>query len=681
MSIKDNFKKMFIKKDYDPIIKHVEQNPARDVFRYMNLEKGGLIENTPQSISNYYRGLIANIISKISSDVGNNVPLLSKTGKEVKDDLTLLLNKPSPVLSWQKLTMQTNASLDLFGEAVWYLRQMLSGASYIDFIPISNINIEFTDSGYKYTLMSNARAENLDPSKVILFITPNALDPYRGLSPIYANRDEVTLYVQALRYRKISIESSSKIAGWIKPKYPVTKDQKKQIKAQTNLDVNGIENAGKWVVVDPDQEMQELGQTASELEFAQTYPQIVEAIYSIWGVSPAIMGVVKDVNRANNEAQMKLYQSSVIIPRRDAIAKAIKEKLFPIFYGTSAKDYDIKLHGDMILPLEEKVVKTESMSRQKAITINEVRNEFGYQPIKNGDVRVVSFTDMELPLGSVNSAPVEANKSLTQKSIIPVKKEAFNYPKFYRSHVNLLNKSSVTFERDITSIFDKHWRSMLTAMLKTKSFNGKSMTMKDLFDIYYNEAGLTEELTEAQLKNMLAIADTGIDSYKNLYGLSGNFDMTHQRAADVIKKSVAKYTSEISKTNVNEIRRIINDNLASGDTVEELAKKIEDILGGDSLARGMRIGRTETNMALNKSHILLIEDAGFGFKKWLTGGDNVRSSHINAEKENTRVPIAEPFVVRNEETGKTNLMSAPGDPTADVEEVVNCKCVSAGILE
>jgi len=118
MSIKDNLKKMFIKKDYDPIIKHVDQNPARDVFRFMNLEKGGLIENTPQSISNYYRGLIANIISKISSDVGNNVPLLSKAGKEVKDDLTLLLNKPSPILSWQKLTMQTNASLDLFGEAV-----------------------------------------------------------------------------------------------------------------------------------------------------------------------------------------------------------------------------------------------------------------------------------------------------------------------------------------------------------------------------------------------------------------------------------------------------------------------------------------------------------------------------------------------------------------------------------
>lgn len=118
-----------------------------------------------------------------------------------------------------------------------------------------------------------------------------------------------------------------------------------------------------------------------------------------------------------------------------------------------------------------------------------------------------------------------------------------------------------------------------------------------------------------------------------------------------------------------EIYKSINSELEAGtqagDTMDELAKRIQDKFEDISKGRAMVIAQTETQSVYGTAQSNAIKQAGFEKKQWVSyHDDKVRESHEECNDEGA-IPVDQPF---------SNGLMYPGDPNGPADEVIGCRC-------
>lgn len=171
------------------------------------------------------------------------------------------------------------------------------------------------------------------------------------------------------------------------------------------------------------------------------------------------------------------------------------------------------------------------------------------------------------------------------------------------------------------------------------------------------------------------------------------FDVRNLEAEAYLLEQVATFSSNISATGEREIAAILQRGQADGFTVAQMQKAIELLfkqwISGDVEAddvtfamdrlppyRIENIARTQTMQAYNAGSFEIYRTNNVAEKEWLAALDNhTRDSH--AEANGQVVGIDEMFNVGGVE------MEYPGDPSAPVEEIAQCRCavLPAGLEE
>ncbi len=133
----------------------------------------------------------------------------------------------------------------------------------------------------------------------------------------------------------------------------------------------------------------------------------------------------------------------------------------------------------------------------------------------------------------------------------------------------------------------------------------------------------------------------------------------------------AQRVVDVVTTTKRRIRDAITAGTAAGETVSELADRLDDLYLDEIIPnRSMVIARTEVGHATNFAQHAMAVDADVPMvKDWMSlRDDRVRDDH--AEADGQTVPIDEPF-----EVGGDQLMF-PGDTSlgAGPEELINCRC-------
>jgi F like protein len=147
-------------------------------------------------------------------------------------------------------------------------------------------------------------------------------------------------------------------------------------------------------------------------------------------------------------------------------------------------------------------------------------------------------------------------------------------------------------------------------------------------------------------------------------GLS--FTLENPRAQAVIRQRAADLVTQVTETTKQQIREAIYEGRLEGESVRQIAKRIEaETFGEIAGSRALTIARTETVGALNAGAFTAAEQSRvMRSKQWLTQGDGrVRDSHAAIDGE--RVDIGAAF---------TNGLRYPHDPMGPAEEVINCRC-------
>jgi phage-related protein (TIGR01555 family) len=152
-------------------------------------------------------------------------------------------------------------------------------------------------------------------------------------------------------------------------------------------------------------------------------------------------------------------------------------------------------------------------------------------------------------------------------------------------------------------------------------------------------------------------------------GLEGSVDFGTTEA--VIDRAL-KASKEIDNATKREITEQLAKGAAEGESRDAIARRINNIFEDSNLARSNRIAQTEINAASNKARADEYVKHGVEKHEWLTGGANIRDTHLANEADGP-IPIGEAF--------SGNGLRWPGDYSGPPEEVINCKCTLAPVVE
>ncbi|MGE0536647.1 MAG: phage minor head protein [Pirellulales bacterium] len=111
--------------------------------------------------------------------------------------------------------------------------------------------------------------------------------------------------------------------------------------------------------------------------------------------------------------------------------------------------------------------------------------------------------------------------------------------------------------------------------------------------------------------------------------------------------------------------------IEGGESVKQLAKRIDQLYGQQMGYRSVRIARTELTGVVNEGTVKTLAREGFTQKEWSTVIDG-RERPTHADANGQVVGINDFFRV-----GGASC-AAPGDPILPVSELVNCRCICVG---
>jgi len=316
--------------------------------------------------------------------------------------LITLLRRPNPL----------QAGVEYFQSLYSYL--LLSGNSYAlssDIRGVPNelyilrpdrIEIEPSETAipkaYKYKINNQVvRTYPADPvtgaAEVKHFKLWNPLDDYLGLSPLTAASMDVDQHNMIAKHNIALLANGARPSGAIvfKPaddagmRVMLTDGQREQLSSDLNNRFQGVNNAGKPMLLEGDFSWQEMGMSPRDMDFMSQANMTAKDIALCFGVPSQLIGVPDAQTYANvQEARLALYEET-IIPLARRIESDLNEWLSPSFGDNISISYDVDSIPAMTERRRRVYENVTTAVREGIISRNEARDRLGLEPISGGD--------------------------------------------------------------------------------------------------------------------------------------------------------------------------------------------------------------------------------------------------------------------------------------------------------
>lgn len=150
--------------------------------------------------------------------------------------------------------------------------------------------------------------------------------------------------------------------------------------------------------------------------------------------------------------------------------------------------------------------------------------------------------------------------------------------------------------------------------------------------------------------------------------------MTRFALSYIAQEAVRQKITSITDTTRARIIALVDQGYRDGLGQQPIARMIRDRIPAMSLVRGALIARTETHGAAQFGADVAARETGLTLRKEWVAAEDERTREDHREANGQIVGMDDAFVV-----GGVSMMY-PGDPSAPVEQVANCRCISAHIV-
>ena len=634
----------------------------------------GGIENeltklSDKSLLNTYRGWVYAAVNAIAEEVANiEFKLLKKNKKNVKEiekhPILDILRTPNNFFSKFDFFFGIETYLLLLGRAFVYIEKAGNNPSRLWLLNSAEITVKLDDKGFPIKYVNTSTNQTFDVDEIIEFRKFSPFNLFDGYSPMQAGAYIYDM-IEGLDNWGVGLYQTN---GGIPPfalvfKNKISKEEMTRYREQFIKEYTGKKNAFKVLFLSGDVDIVKIGLTPKDMDISKLRVAIRDEILGIFRVPKIVVGLTEDVNRASAFVSDYVFARRVVKIEMRRIVDALNLRLAP-HYGLSDDTYLWFKNPEPRDAKEDAEIKNMQIAGKGWKTINEIRAEEGLSELPDGD---------KLPYEYMNNLKNQETKALeTQFKKIKLKISKIDEPqkrklKIAKSFENKSNVREAMFKKKIKEYTVGLEKRVLDKINGVKTFKVKKafdsvidvdQEVKALVDLF---SELYEYMVEEGMQDALELLD------------GGNITIT-----DIIRRDTTGFLQDfalnVTDTTKKELLETIENGLNDGDTLEQLAKRVKDVMKNIRTTRAETIATTETNKLVNYGRLATYQQNGISKKEWLAVGDHrTRDWHLEADGQT--VPINSHFKVKGE------LLQYPGDSNASAENVINCRCGILPIFE
>jgi HK97 family phage portal protein len=639
--------------------------------------------NTAELI-NYYRSWVFANINAIAEPVADIKWQLfrMKPNTDVievqRHPVLELLYKVNTYQTKYDLLYSTEQFLKLYGEAAWYLVRSETGKKMpkeIILLDPSKMRVypnEDTGNVDHYEIRVKA-GENirLEPEEVIFFRKPNPKSRYRGVGIVEAVFTTIQSDDFAEEWNRNFYYNSARPDGILKTEQKLNPDLKKRLKDEWNNLYRGARNAKRTAILEAGLDYSIIQPTATEMDFLESMKWNRDKIMALFNNTKISLGIVEDVNRANAEASNYVHAKNVIKPEMQFITDILNEFLVPLW------DEDLFLSFEDPVPEnKEEKLKEYEIGWNKWMTINEIRDEQGREPIEAGDSLYLPIN--LLPIGSGESQeqsktiikeikvkPYDIKqkrlktrfkheiirlenrniaKRVIKETLRDVATQIYKLTKGKKGKTKKLIEQMTTTERHkymeafwkgiireaapIEKTFERKFKRLVYPKLEKEVLeklerSEKSARIKANVDRFLFDREKAIELSIAVATPILLQAlKLGGDKGIQLLNIDMEFIETSAFVQKYLRDSAKKFSKSWTGELSRQVRSTLADGLKAGEGIDLLKTRIRHKFEQLSESQAWRVARTETFRAYNAGTIEAWKQSGVVVgKQWFTAVD------------------------------------------------------------
>lgn len=308
-----------------------------------------------------------------------------------------LLQHPNPFLSRFELWEATHVSLELAGNAFWY--KQLVGNSLAGLWPLRPDRMSVVPDPHEYVKAYvyevNGRKWELPREHVVHFRRYHPLKDYEGLSPLEAAQYAVVSDLSAQKFNWAFFKNGAKLSVVLESdEEQVTPEELRLmeryfIERFTGDPEKGHRPAFLWAGF----KAKDLGISQKDAEFIEGQKLNRMRIFGLYGVHPGLV-LSEDVNLANARVAEHVFAKWTLAPKLTRIAEKVTADILAPHYG---EGHELRFVDVVPRDQEFELRQWVSLLDRGALTVNEVRQQMGLDPVPWGDTPFITRGGLPAP--------------------------------------------------------------------------------------------------------------------------------------------------------------------------------------------------------------------------------------------------------------------------------------------
>ena len=591
-------------------------------------------------------------------------------GDEVKDIIKQhpfldLITQVNPFSNKFELMTLTQIYIELTGNAYWWIPRNVLGVPYMIWnIPSHWMKIvpskdKFID-GYIMQVPGQGKLTPFDEEEIVHFKFPSPFDLYYGTGPLWAARFGVDLNEQIKTWGINFFLNNAQPSGVLMTDSTLSPDAYQRLRDMWNEKYKGSKNAGKMAILEQGLKYEQTGSTIKDARFEFVSQEVRDEILAIFGVPASKLGLELNVNRATADASDYTYAKETLLPRLTLIQEKINEKILPIYDLQLSMEFEDIVPKDKEYELKERQINLQS----GFMSIDEAREEEGLDPYNLPETRVPLISFGLNPAGTPKPEPIAP----IQNQAKSVNRGDAKWEKF----ANLTRPQEIYFTELMRKFFASQQNDVMLNINKLrgmKNVDKKSIYGYIIFNMQESNNKL-KALTQSTVKQSYV---TGLKLGMHDVNSSIDFNLFEPNVLRAVEQRMGFFVNRVNETTgqliQDSLKEVIDEGFTGGSSINEIAKKVEDVFGYSEKYRSVRIAQTEVIGAANDGQLKAYREAGIENKVWTSARDEkVRDSHLI---DGQTVGINQSFT-----TGDGNRLQYPGDRSSDApaSDIINCRC-------
>ena len=550
---------------------------------------------------------------------------------EVEGRIGALLRDPNPKMTQFTFLETIHQHLNIAGNVYFYKLRTLRGVRDVFILRPDRIRL-MDDGGAEYLIDNKIYA--LPPDDFGHLKLPHPLDDHYGLSPLAVLGPHVNLDSVLTDFQRVFFQNAGVPSGLLKLKRQLSSQaEADKIRAGWRAQFRGVKGWHQIAILDDDASYQKTGSTVEESDAPGVGERLESRICAALRVPPILVGALVGLNHAtyaNYAEARRSFWEETLVPEYKRIQEFLQK-----FLGVDFTEFD-RLEFDLtkVRALQpNETLRSERLTNEfesGILTLNEVRELLGYDPIDGGDVRRIPMNIVELAPGeSIDPVPA---------AVAAVSPRAAS--RLHASLDRVFTRSVNRLERDVVTYLNRLQDEFAGRIGRQLEIEGKAVTidvdalLPESLDSDF-EAAVRPGILSGMEQTWLAINATAIvsavewnpalppvqhalgDSLRRLTGREGVNASTRRKMKKAMQVGLQKGFT---------LRQIVDG--VPGEKFKGLRSLVRETYKG----RADTIARTEIRTAQNQASAIRYEASGVQYVDILDGNDDDACKEANGSR-------------------------------------------------